>query len=141
MPMSALSQPVPLQLKKMPVLMQQSDTAMADVQEDTIQMEGEPFHSPQQQQEAEQLGSHTSEPPQQPAWDPPRAAHISEDIGLLGFLADTDQQTQPPREELEKLLPGRDGSVLMRASPLTIAEALNGGLHLPISLLFDNSSG
>ncbi|DBA91470.1 TPA: hypothetical protein ACH3X1_003106 [Trebouxia sp. C0004] len=65
---------------------------------------------------AKQPGSHSSEPPQQPAWDPPRAAHISEDIGLLGFFADTGQQTRPPREELEKLLPGRDGSVLIRAS-------------------------
>ncbi|KAL3134466.1 hypothetical protein ABBQ38_006310 [Trebouxia sp. C0009 RCD-2024] len=67
-------------------------------------MEDEPCHSPLQQQEAEQSGSHSSEPPQQPAWDPPRAAHISEDMGLLGFFADTGQQTQPPREELEKLL-------------------------------------
>ena len=119
--------------------MQQSDTDMANAQEDTIEMEDEPCHSPLQQQEAEQPGSHSSEPPRQPAWDPPRAAHISEDMGLLGFFADTGQQTQPPREELEKLLPGRDGSVLIRASPLTIAEALDGGLYLPVSLLFDNS--
>ena len=32
--------------------------------------------------------------------DPPRTAHVSEDIGLLGFFADIAQQTQPPREEL-----------------------------------------
>ncbi|DBA98717.1 TPA: hypothetical protein ACH3X1_014490 [Trebouxia sp. C0004] len=109
--------------------MQQSDTDMADAQEDIIEMEDETCHSPLQQQEAEQPGSHSSEPPQQLAWDPPRGTHIFEDIGLLGFFADIDQQAQPPREELEKLLPGRNGSVLIRASPLTIAKALEE-LHL-----------
>ena len=98
---------------------------MADAQEDDIEMGDETFHSPLQQGDAEQPGSHSQDSPQQPAWDPPRQAHVSEDIGLLGFFADIEQQAQPPREELEKLLPGRDGSVLVRASPLIIAKQYN----------------
>jgi len=101
--------------------MQQSDTDMADAQQVDMEMEDEPYHSSPQQQDSGQPGNHTTQPSQQPTWAPPRAAHISEDIGFLGFFADIEQQAQPPKEELEKLLPGRDGSVLIRASPLTIA--------------------
>ncbi len=106
---------------------QQPDTDMADAEQADFEMEDAPLHDPQQQQDSVQLGSPVQQPSPQPAWVPPRAAQICEDIGYLGFFADVQQQVQPLKEELEKLLPGRDGSVLvMASSPLTGAEALTG---------------
>ena len=57
---------------------------------------------------------------------PPKAAHVSEDIGYVGFFADIEQQEKPPKEELEKLLPGNDSSVKVKASLLIIAQAIQG---------------
>ncbi|KAL0027827.1 hypothetical protein WJX77_008696 [Trebouxia sp. C0004] len=53
-----------------------------------------------------------------------RQEHLN--LGLNGFFADVRQQVRPPREELDKRLPSRDGSVLVKGSPLTIAKALEG---------------
>ena len=78
-------------------------------------------------QSLQQTGSHPQQQsPKAPAWTQPRAPQVIEDIGLLGFLSDTQQQVKPPKEELEKLLPGRYGSLLVKGSPLTIATALEG---------------
>ena len=68
--------------------------------------------------------------PQQAAWVLPRAPEVSEDLGLNGFYADVQQQVRPPKEELDKRLPGRDGSLLVKGSPVTIAEALEGDAAL-----------
>ena len=56
-----------------------------------------------------------------------RQEHLrSEDLGLIGFFADVQQQVRPPKDELDKRLPGNDGSLLVKGSPMTIAEALEG---------------
>ena len=84
---------------------------------------GTDFGSPAQQD------SHSQQQhPQQAAWVPPRAPEVSEDLGINGFFADVQQQVRPPREELDKRLPGCDGSLLVKGSPLTIAKALEGEL-------------
>ena len=78
---------------------------------------------------SQQPDSHSQhQNPQALVWTQPRAPQVSEDMGLLGFFADLQQQVQPPKEELEKLLPGRDGSLLVKGSPLTIAKALEGDI-------------
>ncbi|KAL0031481.1 hypothetical protein WJX77_002644 [Trebouxia sp. C0004] len=83
---------------------------------------GTDFGSPaQQDSQSEQ------QQPQPATWVPPRAPEVSEHLGLNGFFADVEQQVRPPKEELDKRLPGRDGSLLVKGSPLTIAKALEAG--------------
>ena len=109
---------------------EQPDTDMADAEQADFDMEDAPLHDPQQQQDSVQLGSPVQQPSPQPAWVPPRAAHISEDIGYLGFFADVKQQVQPPKEELEKLLPGRDVYKLAKSSFRTASIDVQGGVSI-----------
>ena len=75
-------------------------------------------------QQARQSGMSDQQPA--PAWDPPRPGYLNADVGYVGFFADAEQQTKAPYEDLQSLLPGHDGSVLVKASPLTIEKALEG---------------
>jgi hypothetical protein len=65
-------------------------------------------------------------PQQPPAWVPPPDPVVVDQYGLVGHFADERQSSKPPHAELLKLQPGHDGSVLVRASAVTIEEALQG---------------
>ena len=69
-----------------------------------------------------------SSPQEGAQWVPPRAFFASDMYGFLGFFADLEQGTKPPQEHLQQLMAGHDGSVLVKASPMTIAQPLEGGM-------------
>ncbi|DBA90934.1 TPA: hypothetical protein ACH3X1_016144 [Trebouxia sp. C0004] len=60
-------------------------------------------------------------------WRAPQTAVASETYGLLGCFADLEQSAKAPKQHLQQLMPGCDGSVLVKASALTIEQALAGG--------------
>lgn len=108
-----------------------ANAGMADADQADSDSEDEPMQDAQDvtspQQAADSQPSQHSQPSsnsqpdaKQSAWAPP-AAHVSKDIGLVGCFADKAYEISPPQAEFEKLLPGKDGSVLVRASPKTIA--------------------
>ncbi|DBB06471.1 TPA: hypothetical protein ACH3X1_012027 [Trebouxia sp. C0004] len=69
-------------------------------------------------------------------WRAPQTAVASETYGLLGFFADLEQSAKAPKQHLQQLMPGCDGSVLVKASPLTIEQALAGGAQCHIHASF-----
>lgn len=89
------------------------DTDMTDAKQADFDVGGE--DSAQQWQGDNRPSSSASQPPQPSEWKAPRAAYISDDIGLVGFFTDLEQQTKPPEEVLQKLLPGNDGSIKVKA--------------------------
>ena len=83
----------------------------------------------QQTSESQQAGgpdSAASDQQQAPASKAPRTGVVNKELGYNGFFADAEQQTKLPYEVLESLLPCEDGSVLVKASPLTIEKGLEG---------------
>ncbi|DBA83063.1 TPA: hypothetical protein ACH3X1_006833 [Trebouxia sp. C0004] len=69
-------------------------------------------------------------------WRAPQTAVASETYGLLGFFADLEQSAKAPKQHLQQLMPRCDGSVLVKASPLTIEQALAGGAQCHIHASF-----
>lgn len=63
---------------------------------------------------------------QPPGWVPPPDPVVVNQFGFVGHFADERQSSKPPHAELLKLQPGYDGSILVKASAVTIEEALQG---------------
>jgi len=65
--------------------------------------------------------------PEQPSeWAAPPEPIMLDGVGLMGYFADPAQSAKLSKAELLKLMPGHDGSLLVKASPVTIEEALQG---------------
>jgi hypothetical protein len=76
--------------------------------------------------EAEGSTPNALDEPVQWAVPPDPINDMVDDVGLIGYFADATQSAKLPKEELLKLMPGHDGSLLIKASPLTTEEALQG---------------